>query len=210
MGNLGLDRLEVPALMLTKRDINRLAAVAICLALATCPAGNIEAQTQQEATARLQGKLDERDESSAESKSRHRRVAERRAGTQIICHRGAVEFAHENTLDAYRAAFELGADGNEIDIRATKDGVLVCFHDDMLDHLLKAYGDVADYTEARTYTQANGVSPLFPCSRLRPDGSSRPGKKLPTPASLRSSRRRSTAEGAGPSAGPGRAASGCG
>ena len=29
---------------------------------------------------------------------------------------------------------------------ATKDGVLVCFHDDMVDHLLHAYGDVADYT----------------------------------------------------------------
>jgi hypothetical protein len=64
---------------------------------------------------------------------------------QVICHRGATEFAHENTLEAYRAAFELGADGNEIDIRATSDGVLVCFHDDMLDHLLEAYGDVSDY-----------------------------------------------------------------
>ncbi len=77
---------------------------------------------------------------------RHRRVAERKKGDHIICHRGAVEFAHENTLEAYRAAFELGADGNEIDIRSTKDGVLVCFHDDMLDHLLDAYGDVSDYT----------------------------------------------------------------
>ena len=76
---------------------------------------------------------------------RHRRVAERREGIHIICHRGAVEFAHENTLEAFRAAFELGADGNEIDIRATKDGVLVCFHDDMIDHLLAGYGDVADY-----------------------------------------------------------------
>jgi hypothetical protein len=64
----------------------------------------------------------------------------------VICHRGASEFAHENTLEAYRATFELGGDGNEIDIRATKDGVLVCFHDDMLDRLLEAYGDVSDFT----------------------------------------------------------------
>ena len=49
-------------------------------------------------------------------------------------------------MESYRAAFELGADGNEIDIRATKDGMLVCFHDDMVDHSLDAYGDVADYT----------------------------------------------------------------
>jgi len=87
-----------------------------------------------------------RAETAQEAKARHQRVAERRKGVHVLCHRGAVEFAHENTLEAYRAAFALGADGNEIDIRATKDGVLVCFHDDMLDHLLEAYGDVGDYT----------------------------------------------------------------
>src|SRR6185436_3621496 len=42
----------------------------------------------------------------------------------------------------------LGADGNEMDIRRTKDGVLVLFHDDMLDRILEAYGDVSDYTWA--------------------------------------------------------------
>lgn len=88
----------------------------------------------------------DRPETPAEAKRRHERVAERRAGTDVICHRGASEFAHENTLEAYRATFELGGDGNEIDIRATKDGVLVCFHDDMLDQRLEAYGDVSDYT----------------------------------------------------------------
>ena len=36
-------------------------------------------------------------------------------------------------LDMFRATFELGGDGNEIDIRATKDGVLVCLHDTTLD-----------------------------------------------------------------------------
>src|SRR6516162_3339816 len=54
---------------------------------------------------------------------RHERVAERRKGTDIICHRGSSEHAHENTLEAFRATFELGGDGNEFDIRATKDGV---------------------------------------------------------------------------------------
>lgn len=87
-----------------------------------------------------------RAESPAEAAQRKRRVAERRASTHILCHRGAAEFAHENTLEAYRAALELGADGNEVDIRATRDGVLVAFHDDMLDRLLVAYRDVADLT----------------------------------------------------------------
>lgn len=79
-------------------------------------------------------------------RQRRAKVAGRRKGVDVICHRGASEFAHENTLEAYRATFEVGGDGNEFDIRATKDGVLVLFHDDSLDRLLEAYGDVSDYT----------------------------------------------------------------
>jgi Glycerophosphoryl diester phosphodiesterase family len=85
-------------------------------------------------------------ETPDEAKRRHERVAERRKGTDIICHRGASEHAHENTLEAFRATFALGGDGNEFDIRRTKDGLLVVFHDDMLDRLLEAYGDVSEYT----------------------------------------------------------------
>jgi hypothetical protein len=85
-------------------------------------------------------------ETPEEAARRHARVAERRKGTDVICHRGSSEHAHENTLEAFRATFELGGDGNEFDIRATKDGVLVVFHDDMLDRLLDAHGDVGDYT----------------------------------------------------------------
>src|SRR6516225_618867 len=85
-------------------------------------------------------------ETPAEAKRRHQRVAQRRQGIDIICHRGSSELAHENTLEAFRATFELGGDGNEFDIRVTRDGVLVVFHDDMLDRLLEAYGDVGDYT----------------------------------------------------------------
>src|SRR5438045_4945627 len=88
----------------------------------------------------------------------HQRVAARRGGVAIICHRGASEFAHENTLEAYRATFELGGDGNEFDIRTTKDGVQVCFHDDMLDRLLEAYGDVSEVTwdELRRFAFRDG------------------------------------------------------
>jgi putative membrane-bound dehydrogenase-like protein len=85
-------------------------------------------------------------ETPQQAAQRHAKVAERRKGVDVICHRGASEFAAENTLEAYRATFELGGDGNEIDIRATKDGVLVCFHDDMLDRLLDGYGTVEETT----------------------------------------------------------------
>lgn len=94
----------------------------------------------------LLGTTAARAETPDEAKKRHDKVAERRKGPGIICHRGAAEHAKENTLEAFRAAFLLGADGNEIDIRATRDGVLVCFHDDLLDRHLTAYGDVSDYT----------------------------------------------------------------
>src|SRR4051812_35302382 len=85
-------------------------------------------------------------ETPAEAKARHERVAKRRGAVNVICHRGASEHAHENTLEAFRDTFELGGDGNEFDIRVTKDGVLVVFHDDMLDRLLEAYGDLGEYT----------------------------------------------------------------
>jgi hypothetical protein len=82
------------------------------------------------------------------AKQRHERVAERRKGPGIICHRGSSEHAMENTLEAFRATFLLGGDGNEFDIRSTSDGVLVVFHDDMTDRHLEAYGDIGDYTWA--------------------------------------------------------------
>ncbi|MGD8922322.1 MAG: glycerophosphodiester phosphodiesterase [Candidatus Zixiibacteriota bacterium] len=47
----------------------------------------------------------------------------------IIAHRGAVSFAHENTLEAFEAAVQIGADAIEFDVRRTSDGVLVIHHD---------------------------------------------------------------------------------
>jgi len=44
-------------------------------------------------------------------------------------HRGASGHATENTLLAFQMAVEMGADGIECDIRETRDGHLVIFHD---------------------------------------------------------------------------------
>ena len=87
-------------------------------------------------------------ETRAMARQRHAHVAARRDRSLVICHRGASAFAKENTLEAYRACLELGADGNEVDVRRTNDGVAVAFHDDMLDFQLAAVGDVSDYTWA--------------------------------------------------------------
>ncbi|KAB2949476.1 MAG: glycerophosphodiester phosphodiesterase family protein [Phycisphaerae bacterium] len=74
---------------------------------------------------------------------RHRLVAVRRAGLPIIVHRGVSRIAPENTLEAYAAAMDCGADGVEIDIRRSRDGVLYLFHDDELERLANATGPVS-------------------------------------------------------------------
>lgn len=83
-------------------------------------------------------------ETAAARRLRHERVAERRAGTILLAHRGATTLATENTLEAYAAAMDYGADGCEVDVRRTADGVFVLFHDDMLDHLTDSFGRVED------------------------------------------------------------------
>jgi glycerophosphoryl diester phosphodiesterase len=47
----------------------------------------------------------------------------------IIAHRGASHAAPENTLAAFRLAWEEGADGIEGDFQLTRDGHIVCLHD---------------------------------------------------------------------------------
>ena len=47
----------------------------------------------------------------------------------IVAHRGASLLARENTLTAFEKAIELGVDMIEFDIRRTRDGVMVVYHD---------------------------------------------------------------------------------
>lgn len=47
----------------------------------------------------------------------------------VLGHRGAPFRAHENTLAAHLAAVEEGADGVELDVHLTRDGVLAVHHD---------------------------------------------------------------------------------
>lgn len=72
--------------------------------------------------------------------ARHKKVTERRGRTPIMVHRGASAIAPENTLEAYNVAIDLGADGVEIDVHKSKDGVLYLMHDDTLDRMLNGSG----------------------------------------------------------------------
>jgi glycerophosphoryl diester phosphodiesterase len=51
----------------------------------------------------------------------------------VLAHRGACRRAPENTIEAFRVARELGADGVELDVRRTADGVLVVSHDPVVE-----------------------------------------------------------------------------
>lgn len=52
---------------------------------------------------------------------------------QVIAHRGASGYAPEHTMTAYRLGMVQGVDYVEPDLAVTKDGVLVCLHDDTLE-----------------------------------------------------------------------------
>lgn len=52
--------------------------------------------------------------------------------TLAIGHRGASGHEHENSPAAFRRALSLGADGVELDVHATTDGILLVHHDAMV------------------------------------------------------------------------------
>jgi len=61
-------------------------------------------------------------------------------------HRGASEYAPENTLSSFYLGLLQGANGIETDVQKTKDGVLILFHDDTVDRVTDGSGNVCDYT----------------------------------------------------------------
>ena len=65
---------------------------------------------------------------------------------RVIAHRGASARAPENTLTAFRAALEDGADGVELDARLTADDVVVVLHDDDVSRVSGAAGRVSEMT----------------------------------------------------------------
>jgi len=61
-------------------------------------------------------------------------------------HRGAVQFAPENTLVGFDVALEIGVEIVEIDVRPTVDEVLVVMHDSTVDRTTDGSGDVDEMT----------------------------------------------------------------
>ena len=67
----------------------------------------------------------------------------------LISHRGITKTATENSLNAFKAAYEAWADGLEFDVSATKDWKLVVFHGP------KIYGQTQCKTENRDICEMN-------------------------------------------------------
>jgi hypothetical protein len=116
-------------------------------------------------------------ESAEAREARHRRVAARRAQpTFVLVHRGASAFAPENSLEAYAAAMDFGADGVEIDIRRSADGVLYLLHDDTLDRMTTGTGKAA----GRTYRELlEAAFKKGPRKEARQESRSRDGNETP-------------------------------
>lgn len=63
----------------------------------------------------------------------------------VVAHRGLLQHGPENTLANFRACLELRL-GFEFDVAQTKDGHLVCIHDNTLDRTTNGTGLVSDAT----------------------------------------------------------------
>jgi glycerophosphoryl diester phosphodiesterase len=63
---------------------------------------------------------------------------------KIIAHRGFSGIAPENTMAAFKLAADLGVDFIELDIHQTKDGVIVCHHDENLKRICGIHAEIKD------------------------------------------------------------------
>lgn len=96
----------------------------------------------------------------------------------VFGHRGDSAHLPENTIAAFQAAMEQGADGIETDFRLTKDGVMVCFHDDTLERTAGRDVKVSDLTYealnqlvlSHPFFQGNKVPRVADLCAWRPEG----------------------------------------
>jgi glycerophosphoryl diester phosphodiesterase len=64
----------------------------------------------------------------------------------VFAHRGGSALAPENTLPAFDNGLALGADGLELDVHLSRDGVVVVHHDRLLERTTNLRGPIAQRT----------------------------------------------------------------
>lgn len=82
-------------------------------------------------------------------------------GVLAFAHRGGAGAWPENTMPAFQGAVDLGYRYIETDVHATRDGVLLAFHDDHLDRVTDHSGCIAelDYAQVKT-ARISGTEPI--------------------------------------------------
>lgn len=86
----------------------------------------------------------------------------------VIAHRGGADLWPEETLLAFENATKAGVDVLELDVHATKDGTVVCMHDETVDRTTDGTGPVKEKTFAE-------VQALDAAAKFTTDG----GKTFP-------------------------------
>ncbi len=86
----------------------------------------------------------------------------------VISHRGEHLHHPENTLPAYQAAIDAGADYFELDVRTTSDGKLVLSHDGSVARRTNGKGDIAKMTfeEVRALDAGIKSGPQFAGTKI--------------------------------------------
>ncbi|MCP4359542.1 MAG: hypothetical protein GY796_16150 [Chloroflexi bacterium] len=77
----------------------------------------------------------------------------------LVGHRGAMDIAPENTMSAFEAGYQGGADILELDVQLTADRQVIIFHDTELSAKTGTSGKIADYTA--DYLQTLDVGSYF-------------------------------------------------
>lgn len=85
----------------------------------------------------------------------------------IVAHRGLLLHAPENTIANFRACLELRL-GFEFDVQRTKDGQLVCIHDDTVERTTNGEGQVSGLTldQIKALDAGNWFDPKFAGERV--------------------------------------------
>ncbi len=92
----------------------------------------------------------------------------------IVAHRGGAKEFTENTIEAFQRAGKIGALAIETDIRLTKDGVVVIYHDDNVGRVEgMPFGTKGPLVADVNYAELTAKS-------LKPVGEDSGGRKVPT------------------------------
>jgi glycerophosphoryl diester phosphodiesterase len=73
-----------------------------------------------------------------------RRLAGPDGSVMVVAHRGCWQKTSENSIDAIKACIAAGIDMVELDVRLTRDNVLVLMHDATVDRMTDGKGKVSD------------------------------------------------------------------